>query len=87
MVAALALKKDNSSIPLKRLCNFADRAEPRQFHIARRAKMKGTPQDKKRKQAKGALGSGPANLHRMNRKSAAKGFCTSSPNLQVHGLT
>jgi hypothetical protein len=68
MVAALALKKDNSSIPLKRLCNFADRAEPRQFHIARRPKMKGTPQDKKRKQAKGALGSGPANLQRMNRK-------------------
>jgi len=32
MVAALALKKDNSSIPLERLCNFADRAEPRQFH-------------------------------------------------------
>ena len=30
--------------------------------------MKGTPQDKKRKQAKGALGSGPANLQRMNRK-------------------
>ena len=30
--------------------------------------MKGTPQDKKRKQAQGALGSGPANLQRMNRK-------------------
>jgi len=30
--------------------------------------MKGTPQDKKCKQAKGALGSGPANLQRMNRK-------------------
>jgi hypothetical protein len=27
MVAALALKKDNSSIPLERLCNFADRAD------------------------------------------------------------
>jgi hypothetical protein len=56
MAAALALKKDNGSIPLKRLCNFADRAEPRQFHIARRAKMKATPQDEKHKQAKGALG-------------------------------
>jgi hypothetical protein len=31
MVAAWALKKDDGSTPLERLCDFADRAEPRRI--------------------------------------------------------
>src|SRR6516164_6842046 len=41
MVAALALKKDNSSIPLKRLCNFADRAEAQSISHSKESKDEG----------------------------------------------